>query len=51
MQKYEAFSFKQFSDETVVNSLATFLSHVESMFQCTGFERVQEYAVKDTVTG
>ena len=29
MQKYEAFSFVPFSDETVVNSLATFLSHVE----------------------
>ena len=51
MQKYEAFSFVPFSDETVVNSLATFLSHVESMFEFTGFERVQEYAVKDIVTG
>ena len=51
MQKYEAFSFVPFSDETVVNSLATFLSHVESMFEFTGFERVQEFAVKDIITG
>lgn len=51
MTEYVVFSFKPFGDNTVVSSLADFLQHIDTRYDCEGFEHVSATVMKNLAEG
>ena len=51
MTEYVQFSFEQFEDSKIVNSLGDFLPHVHSRYDFKGFEHVAPVIAKDVAVG